>query len=63
MTEGQLDLLFKRAHEQHKTPSLKTIEEFPTSGTIIVWDRTPEGWKYWNDILSKANEYKSRYNL
>lgn len=63
MTEEQLDLLFKRAHEQHRTPSLKIIEEFPTSVTIITWDHTPEGWEYWSDILSKVQKYKQRYDL
>ena len=58
MTEEQLDLLFKRAHQQGKNPSLKDIERNPTSVNIITWDDTPEGWDFWNDILSKINFYK-----
>lgn len=58
MTEEQLDLLFQRAHEQYKKPTVYDIERNPTSICIINWHYTPEGWSFWNDILSKVEYYK-----
>ena len=63
MTEELLNLLFQRAHEQDKYPSLKDVEKCPTSANIITWDRTPEGWDFWNDILSKVDYYKYKNYL
>ena len=60
MTEEQLDLLFKRAHEQCKNPSLRDIEIHPTGSHIFIWGHTPEGWGFWNNILSKVSEYKHK---
>lgn len=59
MTETQLDLLFKRAEQQGKYPSLQDIEQNPTGTSIIAWRYTPEGWSFWNEILSKVNNYKN----
>lgn len=58
MTEELLDLLFQRAHEQGKHPSLEDIERYPTSSSILAWDHTPEGWSFWNSILSNVEYYK-----
>lgn len=58
MTEVQLDLLFQRAKEQGNNITLDLIARNPTSTSIIVWDNTPEGWSYWNEILSKVDQYK-----
>lgn len=58
MTEEQLDLLFQRAHEQGNHPSLEDIERSPTSANIIAWIITPEGWNFWNNILSNVEYYK-----
>lgn len=59
MTEEQLDLLLQRAHEQGNNPSIPQIEKMPTHINIIEWERTPEGWNFWNKILSKVEYYKS----
>ena len=59
MTDAQLDLLFKRAEQQGKYPSLQDIEQTPTGGNILVWGLTPEGRDFWNKILSKVNNYKN----
>lgn len=58
MTDAQLDLLFRRAHEQGNNPSLNDIERNPTGSNIFVWSRTPEGWYFWNNILSNVGDYK-----
>lgn len=58
MTKEQLNLLFRRAHEQGKNPSLNDIERYPTSGHILSWSHTPEGWNFWNNILSKVEHYR-----
>ena len=58
MTEKQLDLLFQRAHEQGNNPTIDKIERMPTHISIITWDNTPEGWDFWNNILSKVENYK-----
>lgn len=63
MTEKQLDLLFQRAHAQGNYPTIKSIEQSPTSARIIIWDTTPEGWNFWNEILSKVNQYKFIHNV
>ena len=58
MTEEQLDLLFQRAHQQYKYPTVYDIERNPTGIHIINWRHTPEGWSFWSDILSKVNYYR-----
>lgn len=58
MTETQLDLLFQRAHEQGNAITIRRIESNPTSACIISWSRTPEGWDFWNNILSKVEHYR-----
>lgn len=58
MTEAQLDLLFQRAHEQGNFTTIRHIERNPTNVNIISWDRTPEGWDFWNNILSKVEHYR-----
>ena len=63
MTDEQLDLLFQRAHEQGKNPSLRDIESNPVGCNIITWDRTPEGWGFWNNILDPVNMYKYNNKL
>lgn len=60
MTDAQLDLLFQRAHEQDKNPSLHDIEANPTGRNIITWAYTPEGWDFWNNILSPVKDYKHK---
>ena len=59
MTDVQLDLLFERAEQQGNHPSLQDIEQHPLCSDIIIWKRTPEGWSFWNEILSKVNNYKN----
>lgn len=63
MTEEQLDLLFQRANEQYKHPTIYDIERNPTGVHIITWDNTPEGWGFWNNILSKVEYYRLNKNL
>lgn len=58
MTEAQLDLLFQRAREQGNFTTIRHIETAPTSVNIISWNRTPEGWDFWNNILSKVEHYR-----
>lgn len=58
MTEEQLDLLFQRSREQGKNISLRDIEANPTGCNIITWNYTPEGWSFWNGILSKVEFYR-----
>lgn len=58
MTEEQLDLLFQRAHTQYKRPTVYDIERNPTATYILEWSHTPEGWSFWNDILSKVEYYR-----
>lgn len=58
MTDSQLDLLFQRAHEQGNFITTRNIETSPTSVSIILWSRTPEGWDFWNNILSKVEYYR-----
>lgn len=61
MTEAQLDLLFLRAEQQRHSINLRMIEDNPTSIRIIIWDDTPEGWKFWNNLLTPVNEYKNKH--
>ena len=58
MTEGQLDLLFQRSREQGNNPTIDKIESMPKHISIISWEDAPEGWHFWNDILSKVEYYR-----
>lgn len=58
MTESELDLLFQRAREQGNFITTRFVEISPTSVNIISWKRTPEGWDFWNNILSKVKYYR-----
>lgn len=61
MTEEQLDLLFQRSREQGNNPTIDRIEKMPTHTSIIIWRDTPEGWNFWNNILSKVEIYRCNH--
>lgn len=63
MTEAQLDLLFQRAKEQYNNINTSLIERDPFSVKIILWDDTPEGRTFWNNILGPVANYKRIHNL
>lgn len=63
LTDAELDLIFKRASEQGNCPTLKSIEDIPTSIRIFTWDYTSEGWGFWNNVFNKVNIYKQNHEL
>ena len=63
LTDAELDLIFERASEQGNCPTLKLIENIPTSIRIFTWDNTSEGWGFWDKVFNKVRIYKRNHEL
>lgn len=63
LTDAELDLIFKRALEQGNHPTLNFIERNPTAINIMTWDRTPDGWNFWNNLFERVKTYKKINSL
>lgn len=64
LSDKEIDLIFKRAEEQGNRITTNMIEYNPTASDIFIWDHTPEGWAYWNNILfNQVQHYKMINNL
>lgn len=68
LDDDTIDKILTRQKEQSidHIVDLKVFEKNPHAGyrqNGFIWDATPEGWKYWCNVLDKVNNYKIENNL
>lgn len=64
LPQSTLKLMLQRQKEQSNVNNIIVFEICPTASSYekgFSWNRTPEGWNFWQEIAEKIKSYKNNY--
>lgn len=64
LSQSTLRLMLQRQKEQSNVNNILVFEISPSAGTVengFMWNETPEGWNFWNEVSEKIKSYKKHY--